>query len=405
MHKEGSIAPNEGAAVPVPVALRKVLAMIARGEASSRAEIARLSGLARSTVGQQVDDLLARGIVEESTMSKSERGRPPRTLVISPRAGTIAVADVDVGVTQLAIADLNGGILTTDVLDVSVDSGPDQVLPAVADRLHTMLAEQDRDPARVRHVVAGLPAPVDFQRGSAVRPVIMPGWDGFPVGNYLKSQFDTGVTIDNDVNLMALGEATYGQADAPLLFIKVGAGVGAGIITADGDILRGADGVAGEIGHIRVSTKHDIICRCGRVDCLGATASQSAILRDLGIAESTEDRLHAPAELARRVSNSDADVLHRIRQAAGDIGEVVAMLIHTLNPRTLVLGGQLSELHDEILFGVRAAVYEQALPLATRNLRITTSQLGSDAGIMGAVALASREVFSTAGLGRLLAET
>jgi predicted NBD/HSP70 family sugar kinase len=379
--------------------------MIATGEATSRAEIARYSGLARSTVGHQVDDLLARGIVEESTANKSERGRPARKLVISPRAGTIAVADIDVGATQVAVADLKGEIIASGVVDMSVEAGPDRLLAAITERLRAMLAKQDQEPARVRHVVVGLPAPVDFQRGCPVRPPIMPGWDGYPVGDHLCAQFNSSVTVDNDVNLMALGEATHELADAPLLFIKVGAGIGAGIVTADGDVHRGADGAAGDIGHIRISTRRDIVCRCGKLDCLEAVASHRAVLSDLGIVQApTDDRLHASRELARRVSHNDAEALHRIRQAAADIGEVVAMLIHTINPRTLVLGGPLSELHDEILSGVRAAVYEQALPLATRKLTITTSQLGTDAGMVGAVALASREVFSVPGLGRLLAE-
>jgi predicted NBD/HSP70 family sugar kinase len=234
----------------------------------------------------------------------------------------------------------------------------------------------------------------------------MPGWDGYPVGDHFRAQFDTSVTVDNDVNLMALGEATHELADTPLLFIKVGAGIGAGIITADGTVLRGADGAAGDIGHIRISTRRDVVCRCGKLDCLEAVASHRAVLADLGIAQPpNDDGLHTSRELARRVSHNDAEALRRIRQAAADIGQVVAMLIHTINPRTLVLGGPLSELHDEILSGVRAAVYEQALPLATRKLTITTSQLGTDAGMVGAVELASREVFSVSGLGRLLAQT
>jgi predicted NBD/HSP70 family sugar kinase len=391
--------------VPVAIALRKVLEMIATGEATSRAAIARLTGLARSTVSQQVDELIERGIVEETESNESVRGRPPRALTISPRAGSIAVADVDVAATQLAIADLSGTVISRDIVDMSVDRGPEELLAAVTGGLRSMLAEHDHDPARVRHVVAGLPAPVDFQRGCAVRPPIMPGWDGYPVGDYLRREFGAAVTVDNDVNLMALGEASHELADTPLLFIKVGSGIGAGIVTADGSVHRGADGAAGDIGHIRTSTSRDVVCRCGKIDCLEAVASYRAVLTDLGIAvSSVDDRLHASRELARLVADSDTRALHRIRQAAADIGEVVAMLIHTLNPRTLVLGGPLSELHDEILSGVRAAVYERALPLATRKLIITPSQLGTDAGITGAVALASREIFSLSGVGRLLAE-
>jgi predicted NBD/HSP70 family sugar kinase len=140
-------------------------------------------------------------------------------------------------------------------------------------------------------------------------------------------------TVDNDVNLMALGEATHELADAPLLFIKVGAGIGAGIVTADGNVHRGADGAAGDIGHIRISTRRNVVCRCGKLDCLEAVASHRAVLADLGISQpSSDDGLHASRELARRVSHNDAEALHRIRQAAADIGEVVAMLIHNHQP-------------------------------------------------------------------------
>ncbi|MFF1400991.1 ROK family protein [Streptomyces sp. NPDC058287] len=391
---------------PVPAALRTVLAMIGSGEASSRASIARITGLARSTVSQQVDALIERGIVEETEVSTSVRGRPPRQLSISPRAGTIAVADVDVGATQVAIADLSGEVIARDVVRMPVDRGPEELLGAVIDQIRSMTAAHDRSASLVRHVVAGLPAPVDFRRGRVVRPPLMPGWDDYAVGDHLQEAFGCAVTVDNDVNLMALGVAAQEQGDTPLLFVKIAAGIGAGIVSDDGVVHRGADGAAGDIGHIQTSARRGVVCRCGKLDCLEAVASYRAVLTALGIDESpADDPSQASRELARLVSDSDTQALFRVRQAAGDIGEVVAMLIHTLNPRTLVLGGPLSEFHDEILSGVRAAVYERALPLATRKLTITTSQLGTDAGITGAVVLATRELFSSQGVARILAAT
>jgi predicted NBD/HSP70 family sugar kinase len=405
VHKEVGTVSQSRASIPVAGALRTVLDLVVSGEATSRAEIARRSGLARSTVSQQIDFLLSRHLMDELEAGESVRGRPPRLLCISPHAGTIAVVDVDTAATQVAIADLTRNVLARDVVEMPVDQGPDILLPAITQRVRKLLADNGRDPARVRHVVAGLPAPVDFHHGCAVRPPIMPGWDGYPVAGYLHEQFGVPVTVDNDVNLMALGEASQDMADIPLLFIKVATGIGAGIVTADRQVHRGADGAAGDIGHIKVSTQRGTVCRCGKLDCLEAVASYRAVLNDLDIPVSDgEDHLHASRVLARRIADRDAGALHRIRQAAGDIGEVVAMLIHTLNPRTLVLGGPLCELHDEILSGVRAAVYERALPLATRKLTITTTQLGTDAGIVGAVALAAQEIFSPSGVGRLLAD-
>lgn len=392
------------AELPVSAALQTVLAVIGSGRATNRAAISRLTGLARSTVSQQVDSLISLGIVEEQQANKSVRGRPPRHLSISPTAGTIVIADVDVAATQLAIANLSGEIVARKVIKINVDRGPEKHLGAVVDNVRRMLDEHGREQSDVHHVVIGLPAPVDFQRGRAVRPPLMAGWDGYPVAELLQDAFDAAVTVDNDVNLMALGVAAQEFADTPLLFVKVADGIGAGIVTADGIVHRGADGAAGDIGHIQISTRRGVVCRCGKLDCLESVASYRAVLTDLGIDNSVaDDPLHASRELARMVADSDANALFRIRQAANDIGEVVAMLIHVINPRTLVLGGPLCELHDEILSGVRATVYERALPLATRKLIITTSQLGPEAGINGAISLATRATFGGEGAARLLA--
>ncbi|WP_405855857.1 ROK family protein [Streptomyces sp. NBC_01515] len=408
MHKgdgysEGSTA-GTAPSSPVPVALRRVLDLVVSGEATSRAEISRRSGLARSTVGQQVDHLVARGILQELESRESVRGRPPRVLTISPQAGTIAVADIDTLSSQVAIADLTQRVIAHETVDVRIDAGPKAVLDAVTERLSSLLAKHGRDPGRVRETVVGLPGPVDFQHGCAVRPTGMPGWDSYPVAEHLRTAFRCPVVVDNDVNLMALGEAGQAEADTPLLCIKIASGIGAGIVTANGDVYRGADGAAGDIGHIRAVGGGDVLCACGNIGCVGALASHRAILRSLGIPESTgEDPLHGAHELALRVANSDPPALHALRQAATEIGEVVAMLVHMFNPRTLVLGGPLSELRDDLLSGVRAVVYQRALPLATRKLTITTTQLGAAAGIHGGIALATRDIFSPPGIARLLA--
>ncbi|MFG2780213.1 ROK family protein [Streptomyces prunicolor] len=389
---------------PVPVALRRVLDLVVSGEATSRAEISRRSGLARSTVGQQVDHLVARGILQELESRESVRGRPPRVLTISPQAGTIAVADIDTLSSQVAIADLTQRVIAHETVDIRIDAGPKAVLDAVTERLSSLLEKHGRDPDRVRETVVGLPGPVDFQHGCAVRPTGMPGWDSYPVAEHLRTAFRCPVVVDNDVNLMALGEAGQAEADTPLLCIKIASGIGAGIVTANGDVYRGADGAAGDIGHIRAVGGGDVLCACGNIGCVGALASHRAILRSLGIPESTgEDPLHGAHELALRVANSDPPALHALRQAATEIGEVVAMLVHMFNPRTLVLGGPLSELRDDLLSGVRAVVYQRALPLATRKLTITTTQLGAAAGIHGGIALATRDIFSPPGIARLLA--
>ncbi|WP_229713694.1 ROK family transcriptional regulator [Streptomyces fuscichromogenes] len=388
----------------VPQALRRVLDLVVSGAATNRAEIARRSGLARSTVGQQVDQLVGTGILDEVESRSSVRGRPPRVLTISPQAGTVIVADVDTSTTRIGIADLTRRVIAQESVDVWIGAGPQAVLDAVTERLRRLLEEHHRDPGRVQQVVVGLPGPVDFEQGCAVQPTGMPGWDGYPVAEYMRERFQAPVIVDNDVNLMALGESEQGAMETPLLCIKIASGIGSGLITAGGQVYRGADGAAGDIGHIRAVGGGTALCACGNVGCVGALASHKAVLRSLGIPESTdEDPLHGARELARRIADSDPTALHAVRQAATEIGEIVAMLVHMFNPRTVVLAGPLSELRDDLVSAVRAAVYQRALPLATRKLTITASRLRGSAGVHGGIALATQEVFSPAGIAELLA--
>ncbi|MFC8432479.1 ROK family protein [Streptomyces sp. NPDC057253] len=405
MHKDDGYGTEASSSPSVPLALRRVLDLVVSGAATNRAEIARRSGLARSTVGQQVDQLVDTGILEEVESRRSVRGRPPRVLTISPRAGTVIVADVDTSTTRIAIADLTRQVIVQESVDVRIGAGPETVLATVTERLRELLERHDCDPGRVRQIAIGLPGPVDFQQGCAVQPTGMPGWDGFPVAEHMRERFHAPVIVDNDVNLMALGEAERGAMETPLLCIKIASGIGSGLVTENGDLYRGADGAAGDIGHIRAVGGGTALCACGNVGCVGALASHKAVLRGLGIPESTDDdALFGTRELARRIADSDPTALHAVRQAATEIGEVVAMLVHMFNPRTVVLAGPLSELRDDLVSAVRAAVYQRALPLATRKLTITASRLRGSAGLHGGIALAAQEVFSPAGLARLLAE-
>ncbi|MER5429977.1 ROK family protein [Streptomyces sp. NPDC002588] len=405
VHK-GGIHPTAPALLPaVPAGLRRVLELVVSGQATSRAEIARRSGLARSTVGQQVDHLVGHGILRELESSESVRGRPPRVLTLSPRAGTVAVADVDTLASRVAIADLTGRILAEDSVRVRLESGPETVLDALSECLSDLLRKAGRDPRRVRQVVMGLPGPVDVQRGCAIRPTGMPGWDAYPAAEVLSARFGAPVLLDNDANLLALGEAAQDQVDTPLLCLKIAAGIGAGLVMASGDVYRGADGAEGDVGHIRAVDGSDALCTCGNVGCVRAVASHRAILRTLGIPETTDDDpRHGERELAERVADNDPSAVHALRQAATAIGEVAAMLVLMYNPRTLVLGGPLSDLRDDLLSGVRAVVYQRALPLTTRKLTITTARSDGTSAIHGGIALALRDVFSEQGIARMLVE-
>ncbi|HMN46020.1 MAG TPA: ROK family transcriptional regulator [Povalibacter sp.] len=364
--------------------------LVASGQATSRSELARVTGLARSTVSEHLAPLLRIGLIAEHEAEAGARGRPPSVLSLNPQAGVILVADIGAARGRLAIADFGQHFLAERSIRTDVARGPDTVLAEVRAEFLQMLAEHQVPSGSVRLVVVGLPAPVDFASGVPVRPPIMPGWDNYPVPESFQETFAAPVLVDNDVNLMALGEARCRPASqCPLLYVKASTGIGCGIVTHDGQLHRGADGAAGDIGHVRVPG-HDAVCRCGAVGCIEAFASYAAILRKAGA--------DSGGNAVQSAEANEAQLSGLVRTAAGEIGEVIAMLVHFFNPAVIVLGGRMTQYGDEMLAGVRSVVYRRALPLATRRLSVELSTLGNRAGTVGAVVLGVEHVLSPQGL-------
>lgn len=368
--------------------LSSLALLVASGQAASRADLVRATGLARSTVSTSLDELLDVGVLEESgELTRASRGRPAHELVLGRRCGVLLVVDLDVQGAWLAVSDLAQNVLAREHLALDVGEGPTRTLVRISESLEQLLASRQVPPARVRAVVLGMPAPVDVRGGVPVRPPIMPGWDGFPVARTLAARFDCEALVDNDVNLMALGEARALPPDeCPLILVKVGAGIGGGLVGADGHLHHGNDGAAGDIGHVRVPGAEDVRCHCGNMGCIEAIASVGAIsdrlaLRRRGSAETdvSGDRLQ---DLLRR---ADPEAVECVREAAAVLGGVVATLVHFYNPSRAVISGPITAVSDHLLAGVRSVVYEQGLPLATRNLTLAHSVLGDGAGIAGGI--------------------
>jgi predicted NBD/HSP70 family sugar kinase len=308
----------------------------------------------------------------------------------------VLVADVGARGAHLAVGDLSQHILAHAEVSLDVRDGPEAVLSTVEKGLRAL---QARSGAGIppRATVIGVPGPVDGQLGIPVRPPIMPGWHAYPVTARLHETFGCPAVLENDVNLRALGEARSLPADqVPLLFVKVGTGIGGGLVTRDGGLHHGADGAAGDIGHVRVRGAPDQPCVCGNVGCIEAVASASAMVRALPGVDDI-------ADLRALLGRGDAGAIAAVRDAAGLIGELVATLVHFFNPARVTLGGSLTGASDELLAGVRSVVYQRALPLATRNLVLTNSVLGERAGLAGAMVLGIERVLSADAIGDLTA--
>ena len=247
------------------------------------------------------------------------------------------------------------------------------VLAAVTGTFKALVARIEHPRPMPLVLVIGLPGPVDISRGVAVKPPIMPGWDDFPIADTLHAEFGCPVLCENDVNLRALGEARAIAPDqSPLLYIKISTGIGGGLVTASGELYHGADGSAGDIGHVRVHGADEVLCACGNYGCVEAVAAAPAILSQLGRMTSPPGQVPATLEeLMEALRVNEKMTVGLVREAAGQVGEVVANLVHFYNPARIVVGGGLTVPSDDMLAGIRAVVYRRALPLATRNLVIS----------------------------------
>lgn len=354
------------------------------GRPRTRSTLSAETGLARSTIAQRIDSLLASGLLINADKAESTGGRPPSTFAFNPAARVVLAADVGATHVKVAVTDLAGAVLAEDEHAVDIAEGPDRVLGHVCDAGRALLTKADRQHTDLVGVGIGLPGPVDHSTGRPTNPPIMPGWDGFDVKAAVGAKLDVPVLVDNDVNLMALGEHVAFWPDAPnMLFVKVATGIGSGLIS-DGRLHRGSRGAAGDMGHVQVPHGADELCRCGNPGCLEAIASGGAIARKLtarGIAAQTSQDVVA---LAR---GGSVEALQLLRQAGRDIGEVLATAVSLFNPSVIVIGGALSQAGDHLIAGVREVVYRRSLPLATEELRVVQSRAGDRAGILGAAAM------------------
>ena len=360
----------------------------------TRAAIAVRTGLARSTIALRLEELMAVGLIAPAVRAASTGGRPPVTFSLAGESRLIAGADLGAGHLTVGIADLRGRMLRTSTAAAAIARGPEPTLSGAVAALEELLALEGRERADVLAVGVGLPGPVEHDSGRPRRPPIMPGWDGFDVPEWFGLHASIPALVDNDVNLMAIGERHDARPDVDdLVYVKVSTGIGAGIVSG-GRLQRGALGAAGDLGHLAVPGAEQVLCTCGNTGCLEAIASAPAVARRLG--------LDAGASVAELVRAQDPDAVAAVREAGRSIGAVLASVVSLLNPSVVVVGGQLAEAGDVLLAGIREIVYRRATPLATEHLQIVSSRTGNSAGVLGAVRLALDEALSADSVDRLV---
>lgn len=389
--------------------LLTVLDLIRSGTGRTQPELTRISGLGRTVVTQRVTQLADYGLIARGELGQSTGGRAPRELRFRAEAGLVLGAELGATSITVGLADLSGQLTAHHREPWDIAEGPGPTLARVEELFDSLLTSPaGAAETAVWGICIGLPGPVEFATGTPVSPPIMPGWDGYPVRAQLAARYGVPVWVDNDVNVMALGELRRGLArgEEDVIYVKIGTGIGAGLICS-GQLHRGAKGCAGDIGHIAVADDSTVVCRCGNTGCLEALAGGAALARDGALAArggrssylsriTGQGRPIQASDVTAAAASGDPASVALVDGAGRRIGAALAALVNFYNPSLIVLGGGvvLGPAGDALLASIRQAIYHRSLPLATRDLRIARSPLDNQGGLIGAALMVVDELLS-----------
>lgn len=367
----------------------------------TRADLARATSLSRSTIVSRLDALREVGLVREVGRLSPAGGRPTTKIAFNDRVRTVAGVELGHSSCRITIADLGTRPLGQVTLSVVFTDDYEHILESIASALRRLLADVDEEHGELASITLGLPMSATLDSGGLLQTRGVGGWMGYPVREWLEKELAVSVHLENDVNLMALGERmeTYPDID-DILFVYDGDGVGTASI-AGGHLVRGATGLAGEIAHLPTPRNHGELCLCGNTGCLAAVATLPAVLRDLrreGLSATTLD------DLMQLVSQGDPSAARILREAGRHLGDVLIYSISSTNPSVLVLNGSLAFAGDYFVAGIREVLYGKGVPTLTNGLQVVRSANPLGAGSRGALQLSADHVLTDGKLLELLEE-
>ncbi|HET7716392.1 MAG TPA: ROK family protein, partial [Bauldia sp.] len=338
-----------------------------------------------ATVSQRLTYLFKAGLVTESDETLPSGGRPARVLRVNPSFGVVLAADIGEGRIRIGVTDLDASVIADHLFDCDLRLGPAATLSRIATEAESLIKRTRLTKPAVLGIGVSLPAPVDFAAGKVVGPSIMTGWDEFDIRGWLSARLGIEAVADNDVNLLALHEhRSYWRNVDDFFYVKAGTGIGSGIF-AGGAVYRGANGAAGDIGHIQLGVEDGPLCRCGKLGCVEARAAGWAIARDLRV-QGIE--AHDARDVVALAEQNRPEVIKLLRQSGRVIGEAISDAVSILNPSVIIVGGTLARTGDRLLSGIRELVYQRCLPLATRQLTVALARPDDLGGLRGAARLA-----------------
>ena len=358
---------------------RRVLAELRdrSGESVSQADLVRRTGLASGTVSTIVRDLAAAGIV--ATVAGS--GRRGTAVRLAPGAGLVGGIDFGHRHVAVAVGDMAGTILAEERRSLETTHSAAAGLGLARDLLTDLLKRVDASDANVRNIGLGLPAPMSDN--IVMSSAILPGWVGVNAQEAAAEALGTPVLIENDANLGALAEFRYGhgRGHRNIVFVKVSSGVGAGLIL-DGELFRGGDGSAGEIGHVTLDERGPI-CRCGSRGCLEAYASTGT-----AVAMMTGHLENADLDSVIAAARGGNVAAQRVFEDAGlHLGWGLAALVNLLAPDVVIVGGDMARAGDMLLEPAIAGLRRHVLADSTAT-PVIVAALAERASLIGALTLA-----------------
>jgi glucokinase-like ROK family protein len=374
----------------------------------SRHGMAERLGFSKSKANALIAGLVEQGLLAEAGLQRSSGGRRAENLQL--HAGLGVLVGVDIGATSLDVAVLRPDltVLAQHAEPADVREGPGVVLARVRVLMRELLGRCGFEAKQVIGIGIGVPGPVNFEIGQLVNPPLMPAWDSFSIRDYLREDYAAPVFVDNDVNLMALGELwRLKRSLSNFLVIKIGTGIGCGIV-CHGEVYRGAAGSAGDVGHICVDQEGPR-CHCGNLGCVEAMAAGPAITRmavqaaEAGESAALAERLRAQGRIdaidvgqASRAGDAAANAI--VQRAGNLIGQMLASIVNFFNPSHVFIGGGITRIGPLFLAALRQSVYQRSLALSTRHLEIQYTPLGTQAGLIGAGVLAMHETLKVRGV-------
>src|SRR4051794_7486068 len=354
-----------------------------RAGTASRADLARATGLSRSTVSSLVADLQERGVVAERGDDRSRAGRPGVLLALDPSAGAAVGVDFGHSHLRVAVSDLSSTVLAERLEALDVDHRADEALDRAAGLVDEVLADAGIERARVLGAGMGLPGPIDRRTGTVGSSVILPGWAGVRAAEAMSARLDLPVIVDNDANLGALAEVAVGagRGFTDVVYVKIASGIGAGLVLG-GRLHPGGTGAAGELGHVQVRVD-GAVCRCGNRGCPETVAASGALMESM---RGAHGPLTVPAMLGLAAAG-DLGARRILEDAGRAVGSVLADLCNHLNPEAIVVGGELAAAGPPLLAGVRESIDRRAQAAAAHAVRVVAGVLGERAELLGALAL------------------